>query len=766
MSDEDLLSNEPLDETTELAALAKAIALGSGYGFKLLFACISHDGHRQRLEQSLISQVAPLKVLRVALAKDVSFVLDDLQTWFEDQHPDALSVSGLEQSIFAHEKPHSAPVLAGLNIGRSSFFTRLPCPLLFWMTPDALTLLSRGAPDFFSIRSGVYRFEESVPELSSILFELSLLRNKLNPPLQQLETLLGEVIRHQGQQHSLAGQAFLLLGDCFLRAHRPDLAERAYHLAQVPFLATESTSGLVHARIGLSLARYRMGNLASARATVETALELARNEGLREEETRALLVLGDVYAGLGEPFKAGDAFERASKLADRLGNKDWVAQAREGLERSGKLVGTGSWGITRNSIITASAVLAQSLWLPTGDHATPDQNKIPAPPPNGVIDFLLIAPLKEEREAILAHLGNARRIAPNGQDVRIYYHADLATQFAGGSTGSYRVIVTSPLGMGRVEAATATADAIRRWQPRYVLLVGIAGGDPAEVGLGDVLIAEQFVDYELAKRTDEDAKPQQEQPPANPREYALHNSVRRFNERTRYQTFRADPRLYNAAQHLSGWEASVRVARPDAGTPSTYTGIVISGDKVQAATDALAPYKADWPKLIGVEMEAAGVAAAAWEAVSKPGVLMVRGVSDLADAKKGSSRVKKWRPYACDVAAAFAISLLRDGPVPLRAPLQAAAPAIPDPQNQAPAQPTRASLRKVLHLVLRTDSDLDAFCLDYFPQVKRLFSAGMDTENKRSLLLEKEDSTRIWMNLQEAEPLACAKYANLIVMER
>lgn len=91
---------------------------------------------------------------------------------------------------------------------------------------------------------------------------------------------------------------------------------------------------------------------------------------------------------------------------------------------------------------------------------------------------------------------------------------------------------------------------------------------------------------------------------------------------------------------------------------------MITGDKVQAATDALKPYRSDWPKLIGVEMEASGVAAAAWQAPSKPGILMVRGVSDLADAKKGSARVKRWRPYACDVAAAYAMALLRSGPVP------------------------------------------------------------------------------------------------------
>jgi nucleoside phosphorylase len=373
-----------------------------------------------------------------------------------------------------------------------------------------------------------------------------------------------------------------------------------------------------------------------------------------------------------------------------------------------------------------------------------------------VVDFLILAPLKEEREAVLAQLGSAHRLPPDEQDVRVYYQADVATTLAGGTAGSYRVIVTSPLGLGRVEAATVTADAIRRFQPRYVLLVGIAGGAPEEVALGDVLLAEQFVDYEQQTLAADGA-------------------------RLRYQTFRADPRLYGAAQHLSRWEAAVRATRPTEGSPSVHTGIVISGDKVQAKAAALAPYKADWPKLIGVEMEAAGVAAAAWEAASKPGVLMVRGVSDLADSEKGSARVKTWRPYACDVAAAFAISLLRDGPVPLRAagPATVATPSAPpasaaidddlDSQKARGTvgpQPTRASLRKVLQEVLRIDSDLDAFCLDYFPQVKRLFSGGMDTEQKRSLLLQREDAAQIWKHLQEAEPKACAKYAHLIALAR
>jgi nucleoside phosphorylase len=197
--------------------------------------------------------------------------------------------------------------------------------------------------------------------------------------------------------------------------------------------------------------------------------------------------------------------------------------------------------------------------------------------------------------------------------------------------------------MGRAETALVTADAIRRWQPRYVLLIGIAGGVSKGVELGDVLVAEQFVDYELQKITGTGAQ-------------------------VRYQSFRSDARLYGATQHLSGWKSSIREPRPIAGEPRCHFGVVLTGDKVQSAQDSLKPYLSDWPKLIGVEMEVGGAAAAAWEAPSKPGVLMVRGVSDLADENKGSSRIEMWRPYACDVAAAYAVALLRSGIVPLAQP--------------------------------------------------------------------------------------------------
>jgi nucleoside phosphorylase len=81
------------------------------------------------------------------------------------------------------------------------------------------------------------------------------------------------------------------------------------------------------------------------------------------------------------------------------------------------------------------------------------------------------------------------------------------------------------------------------------------------------------------------------------------------------------------------------------------------------ANGLLEQYQKDWDWLIGVEMEAGGTASAIFSQVSPPGFFMVRAASDLADPGKDTPDTRKWREYACDVAASFAIGLLESGPI-------------------------------------------------------------------------------------------------------
>jgi nucleoside phosphorylase len=195
--------------------------------------------------------------------------------------------------------------------------------------------------------------------------------------------------------------------------------------------------------------------------------------------------------------------------------------------------------------------------------------------------------------------------------------------------------------MGHTEAAGATGDAIRRFRPRYVLLVGIAGGIAANgVGLGDLLLADQVADYELAKVTADGAS-------------------------IRWQVHPVDQRLLIAAQNHSGDPcAAITAPRPAPGRPRVHIGPICTGNKVLADDGLARQLREVWAKLIGVEMEAGGVANAASQSARRPGFFMIRGVSDLADADKDSAEVKAWRPYACDIAAAWTLDWLQSGPVP------------------------------------------------------------------------------------------------------
>lgn len=260
------------------------------------------------------------------------------------------------------------------------------------------------------------------------------------------------------------------------------------------------------------------------------------------------------------------------------------------------------------------------------------------------VDFVIVTALEEERDHLFAKLPGWRRLPPSTADVRVYYAASLAANLADGSPCVYDIVVAPLLGMGRVEAANTTNDAIRSFRPRYVLLVGVAGGAAErDVALGDVLVAEQIVDYELQKLSG-------------------------AGSQVRWQVYRSDPRLLGAAKALSDaqWQQRLELARPEPRSARSHVGPMASGDKVTANEAFLLQLSAHWPALIGIEMEAGGVASACAQAVQPPGFLMIRGVSDLADDAKGTHGVKAWRACAGEAAAAYVIELLRRGPVPPR----------------------------------------------------------------------------------------------------
>jgi hypothetical protein len=69
------------------------------------------------------------------------------------------------------------------------------------------------------------------------------------------------------------------------------------------------------------------------------------------------------------------------------------------------------------------------------------------------------------------------------------------------------------------------------------------------------------------------------------------------------------------------------------------------------------------------------------------------------------------------------------------------------------APPSRAELRAILEQKLKSDSDLDAFCGDHFPEIRRRhFTDGMDRVRKVTLLIDHADADALQAALRRALP--------------
>jgi nucleoside phosphorylase len=111
-----------------------------------------------------------------------------------------------------------------------------------------------------------------------------------------------------------------------------------------------------------------------------------------------------------------------------------------------------------------------------------------------IIDFVIITALDLERNAVLSYIPNLERIVTKG---RIYYKGKIYNS----SDNYITVVVLSLPYMGNVNASIATSQAIGVWNPRYIILTGIAGGFKKDgLHLGDLIVGEQVVYYESGKK--------------------------------------------------------------------------------------------------------------------------------------------------------------------------------------------------------------------------------------------------------------------------
>jgi nucleoside phosphorylase len=98
------------------------------------------------------------------------------------------------------------------------------------------------------------------------------------------------------------------------------------------------------------------------------------------------------------------------------------------------------------------------------------------------VDFAILTGLVQEMETVLSVFPKAEEVSENTD---IWYR----TRVVGTNSENYEIVAAYQTGMGPLSAQALTARVIERWDPAYIILVGIAGSFSKDVKLGDVIAA-------------------------------------------------------------------------------------------------------------------------------------------------------------------------------------------------------------------------------------------------------------------------------------
>lgn len=218
-------------------------------------------------------------------------------------------------------------------------------------------------------------------------------------------------------------------------------------------------------------------------------------------------------------------------------------------------------------------------------------------------------------------------------DLAVHRHS-AGTRFEVGRLRDGRCRVALVLvGKGNHPAAVLAERAITEFDPAAVFFVGVAGSLRPKIKLGDVIVATHVYAYHGGTSEDDGLK-------ARPRVW---------------EAAHAPDQIARHLDRTGEWANRLATGTP---APAVHFGPIAAGEVVH---DSAVSEHARWIQqhyndALAIEMEAAGVAEAAHLNNALP-VIVVRGISDMADGSKAASDGANWQPRAAANAAAFAMTL-------------------------------------------------------------------------------------------------------------
>jgi nucleoside phosphorylase len=275
-----------------------------------------------------------------------------------------------------------------------------------------------------------------------------------------------------------------------------------------------------------------------------------------------------------------------------------------------------------------------------------------------LIDFAILTALPEELKYLKSAL-------PRGEEVTDSY-TWYRTRVKSVNDTNYEIVLACQDKMGPLDALNLTKTVLDRWDPSHIILVGIAGSFHEKVKLGDVIVSQQVFYFDLGRKTEAGLE---YRPEGYPCGLSLIRQVHAISVEHGETEAWQKAALNSALAKIPELEVK-GVRRRDAAEnalkshkPSFHVGTVASGSLV--ITD---PAKRDellrlHGRLLGIEMEGAGLMHAAFLGKDSPSsAIVIKGISDTADSNKAQlDAIGFWRALAAENSARLALAIIQRG---------------------------------------------------------------------------------------------------------
>ena len=268
------------------------------------------------------------------------------------------------------------------------------------------------------------------------------------------------------------------------------------------------------------------------------------------------------------------------------------------------------------------------------------------------VDIAILTVIPPELAAARTALDIPNSARKKDQGGTVYFrskiHSNLKNQ-------DYDIVLTCIGGAGNPNAAAATTEVIEKYQPRTVLLMGIAAGIRGKMRIGEVAISERIVAYEPAALT----RSSEGIPIIEPRPEIYRWTHTINQDVVVYQADEPEPRIGVLFEEIFGDDS---YPEPPEGKEKEFEHVanaiavkistIAAGEKLLRNPDKLQEVRKIQGKTEVGEMEAAGVV----EACRRGNVnwLVIRGISDFGDNFKDD----RFHKFASQTAAAVLADFL------------------------------------------------------------------------------------------------------------